>query len=71
VLELGMCRHDAIRLAEPERFRARRKDPRVSGNRAARHHGMDLQRESGSLPQAGLTAVHRRVFRLKAQLEME
>ena len=71
MLELGVCRHDAVRLAEPERFGARRKDARISGDRAARHDGMDLQRESGSLPQAGLTAVHRRVFRLKMQLEME
>jgi len=54
VLEHAVCRHAAVRLAKPERSRARRKDPRISRDRAARCYGMDLQWEPGSLPQAGL-----------------
>ena len=48
----------AVRLAEFERSRARGKNPSISCDCAARHDGMDLQREPGSLPEAGLTGVH-------------
>ena len=58
MLELGMRWHDAVRLEESQRSGTRRKDPTIPADPASRHHGMDLQRESGSFPEIGLKTIH-------------
>jgi hypothetical protein len=58
VLELRMRWHDAVRLEESQRSGTGRKDPTIPADAASRHHGVDLQRESRSLPEIGLKTVH-------------